>query len=89
MIAVGLLVASFGTAFPLEAVCSKVPVFDQGETVGEICADTPHPGLTVVDLSDEWAPAVFSETAEQRQPYRQTFVDLANERIGGHRNLTS
>lgn len=82
MIAVGLLVASLSTASPFETVCSKVPVFDHGQSVGEICADAPHPGLTLVDLSDAWAPAVFSETPEQRQPYRQTFVDLANERIG-------
>jgi len=35
-----------------------------------------------VDLSDEWTPATFSETAERPQSYRATFLALANERIG-------
>jgi hypothetical protein len=86
MIVAGLVFASFSTVFPLETVCAKVPVFDHGEIVGEICPDAPHPGLTLVDLSDAWAPAVFSETPEQPQPYRHTFVDLANERLGQGRD---
>jgi hypothetical protein len=42
--------------------------------------------LTVVDLSDAWAPSVLSEQADLgdkgRQPYRATYVALANERLG-------
>ncbi len=82
MLALAFLVASISAANPDEAVCSKVPVFARGAIVAEICAEAPHPGLTIVDLSDDWAPAIFSETPEQPQPYRQTFVDLANERLG-------
>ncbi|HVR64327.1 MAG TPA: hypothetical protein VMU50_20645 [Polyangia bacterium] len=39
------------------------------------------PGLTVVDLSDDWAPAIFSESPEEPQPYRATYVALANEHL--------
>lgn len=43
-------------------------------------------GLTVVDLSDNWVPFILSERdADTEQPkpqaYRQTFLDLANERV--------
>jgi hypothetical protein len=43
-------------------------------------------GLLVVDLSDAWAPFIFSESDGQEAPvkpnfYRQTFVDLANDRV--------
>lgn len=37
---------------------------------------------TVIDLRDEWTPRVFSETAEQPQSYRSTFIALAAERAG-------
>jgi hypothetical protein len=42
-------------------------------------------GLTVVDLGDDWAPGIFSETADQPQSYRATFVALENEHIGDTR----
>ncbi|MDX2024285.1 MAG: L,D-transpeptidase [Deltaproteobacteria bacterium] len=43
-------------------------------------------GLTVVDLSDNWVPFILSERdAEAQEPkpqaYRQTFIDLANDRV--------
>jgi hypothetical protein len=37
-------------------------------------------GLTVVDLSDDWLPYVFSETPEKPQPLRPFLLDLANGR---------
>ena len=43
-------------------------------------------GPTVIDLGDDWAPSIFdAENADQPQPYRATFVALANERIGDTR----
>ena len=42
-------------------------------------------GLLVIDLGDEWAPFIFSEgdgpSGEPKpNPYRKTFIDLANDR---------
>jgi len=44
-----------------------------------------HEGLIVVDLSDPWAPFIFSESDEpgkdvKPNPYRETFIALANDR---------
>jgi hypothetical protein len=39
----------------------------------------PEPRLTVLDLSDEWAPGIFSETNDLPQGYRKEFVALANQ----------
>jgi hypothetical protein len=39
-------------------------------------------GLTVVDLSDDWLPYVFSETPEKPQTLRPFLLDLANGRLG-------
>ena len=49
---------------------------------GQVCADKNDGAATLVDLGDGWAPAIFSETLDHPQPYRRTFVALANERIG-------
>lgn len=38
-------------------------------------------GLTVIDLSDDWLPYVFSETPEKPQPLRPFLIDLANGRF--------
>ncbi len=43
-------------------------------------------GLLVVDLSDEWAPFLFSESDGEGKPvkpnaYRRTFITLANDRV--------
>ena len=37
-------------------------------------------GLTIVDLSDGWAPRVLRGTEEMPSTYKQVYVDLANER---------
>jgi hypothetical protein len=37
-------------------------------------------GLTVVDLSDEWLPYVFSETPDKPQPIRSDLIAMANGR---------
>jgi hypothetical protein len=43
-------------------------------------------GLLVVDLGDGWTPFIFSEGSDlagqpRRNPYRNTFIDLANDRV--------
>ena len=43
-------------------------------------------GLLVVDLSDDWAPFIFSESdgagkKVKPNPYRNTFIALANDRV--------
>jgi hypothetical protein len=38
-------------------------------------------GLTVVDLSDDWLPFVFSQTPDKPQPLRPFLLDLANGRM--------
>jgi hypothetical protein len=55
-------------------------------------AEARASGLLVVDVSDGWAPFIFSETDLDRGPdagppvtkpnaYRKTFLDLANDRV--------
>ncbi len=48
--------------------------------------DARRDGLTVVDLSDDWLPYVFSETPEKPQPLRPYLVDLANGRFRSGKN---
>ncbi|HVX94955.1 MAG TPA: hypothetical protein VHK47_08595 [Polyangia bacterium] len=38
-------------------------------------------GLTVIDLSDDWLPYVFSEEPDKPQPLRPYLIDLANGRF--------
>jgi len=68
---------------PLPSECRSVPVMENGAVVGAACADWAAPGLTTVDLADEWAPRIFSETPDHPQSYRAIFVALANERLEG------
>jgi hypothetical protein len=50
-------------------------------------ADAAHrEGLLVVDLTDDWAPFIFSESdgagkQAKPNPYRYTFIALANDRV--------
>jgi hypothetical protein len=64
--------------------CSDpVPVFEGGREIRRVCpADAPGEGLTVVDLSDDWVPFVLRDTGDPAgppQPYRATYLALANE----------
>lgn len=48
-------------------------------------ATVEREGMTVVDLSDDWAPFIFSDSdgptkPVKPNPYRKTFIDLANDR---------
>src|SRR5882724_9622260 len=45
-----------------------------------------HAGLVIVDLSDTWAPFIFSEQdpgskTSKPNPYRETFISLANDHV--------
>ncbi len=83
-----ILVSSLATAIPWEA---RFPLGD-----GEVffltpdgvrrASDAKRDGLLVVDLSDDWAPFLFSESDGPGAPvkpnaYKQTFIALANDRM--------
>src|SRR4051812_25921751 len=78
---------------PAAAVAQPAPangtlmVVDGGRVVGQTTPEgARHDGLTVVDLSDDWLPYVFSETPEKPQPLRPYLIDLANGRFRSGRN---
>jgi hypothetical protein len=57
-------------------------VVEGGRVVGQTTPDKARQdGLTVVDLSDDWLPYVFSEEPGKPQPLRPYLVDLANGRF--------
>ena len=61
-----------------------VPVYEDGEpTDEEVCPDTTD--LAIVSLDDDWTPRVLQEAPELgergAQPYRDTYLALANERF--------
>jgi len=66
---------------PSRKDCDRVAVFAAGESAGAVCVeDVEKEGLTVVDLSDTWAPRVFVPDAPtQKAPeYRSKYLELAN-----------
>ena len=57
-------------------------VVEGGRAVGQSTPESArHDGLTIVDLSDDWLPYVFSEEPGKPQPLRPYLIDLANERF--------
>jgi hypothetical protein len=67
------------------ACALQAEVFLDGRAGGPVCVEAAaEQGLFVVDLSDDWVPRVLAEPAdaspELRQPYRQTYLALADER---------
>lgn len=62
---------------------AEVPVYRDGQIDGSVCPrDLDAEGLTLVDLSDEFTPYIFSESSEGgRHPYRSVFLALADERL--------
>jgi len=66
-----------------EAAASvPIPVIEGGRVVGQKTpADARKEGYTVVDLSDDWLPTVFSQTPDKPQPLRPFLLDLANGRL--------
>lgn len=68
-----------------EGECEAVIAYREGRAPERMCAaEAEQAGLTVVDLSDRWTPGIFAEAPEfgeaGRQPYRETFLALADER---------
>ncbi len=59
-----------------------LPVVAGGRATGQEAAEAArHDGLTVLDLSDEWLPGIFSETPGKPEPLRPLLIDLANEKF--------
>jgi hypothetical protein len=57
-------------------------VVDGGRVVGQTNLESARrDGLTVIDLSDDWLPYIFSEEPGKPQPLRPYLVDLANGRF--------
>jgi hypothetical protein len=86
----GLLTGSGQTtqAAPPAPVAQAVPasggimVVEGGRSVGQTTPESArHDGLTVVDLSDDWLPHIFSEAPGKPQPLRPYLLDLANGRM--------
>jgi hypothetical protein len=72
---------------PATPALTTLPVVDGGKAVGETTPEKARKdGLTVVDLSDEWLPYIFSEEPDKTQPMRPYLVDLANGRFRGGAN---
>ena len=87
-------------AFPVSSVCAQVAPWEPDAAplaAGEVLVASPDgfqrdslesvekQGLVVVDLSDTWAPFIFSEQDPggkiiKKNPYRETFIALANDR---------
>jgi len=70
-----------------ERVITDVIVVDGGRVTGQTTPEAARKdGLTIVDLSDDWLPYVFSETPDKPQPLRPFLQDLANGRMRAGRN---
>ncbi|HEX3904639.1 MAG TPA: hypothetical protein VH853_17515 [Polyangia bacterium] len=60
----------------------ELMVVEGGRVVGQATSESARrDGLTVVDLSDDWLPYVFSEEPGKPQPLRAYLIDLANGRF--------
>lgn len=58
-----------------------IPIFENGSEAGSICEDEiASSDLTLIDLSNDWAPWVFnSHEGHEPARYRATYVRLADE----------
>ena len=57
-------------------------VVEGGRAVGQTTPErAPRDGLTVVDLSDDWLPYIFSEAPDKPQPLRPALIAMANGRL--------
>ena len=60
----------------------ELPVIEGGHVTGQTTPENARrDGLTVVDLSDDWLPYVFSEEPGKPEPLRPFLIDLANGRF--------
>lgn len=63
---------------PAPACGGALPVYEDGCARRWICpADLASEGLTRVDLSDAWLPAIFQAGTDAQQPYRAIYRKLA------------
>ena len=71
-------------AKPFDACDQVVAVYEGGEMTAVICpAEAVARGLTVVDLSSEWAPRVFDGDDEHGSvPFRERYLALARAELG-------
>jgi len=71
---------------------ADIEYWEDGTLKERICArDAEKRGLTIVNLSDSWAPFIFSEGPDEEgkethNKYRETYVALANDRNSELRN---
>jgi hypothetical protein len=64
------------------SVSGGITIVEGGRSVGQTTPESARrDGLTVVDLSDDWLPYVFSEEPGKPQPLRPYLIDLANGRF--------
>ena len=70
---------------PAAPASVAITVVEGGRAVGGTTTENARrDGLTVVDLSDDWLPYIFSEEPGKPQPLRPYLIDLANERFRGN-----
>lgn len=67
---------------------APVRVYEGGAEVDRVCPEAAAArGLTLLELGDDWAPRIFSEDPSMgpigMQPYRATYLALADERWEG------
>ena len=70
---------------PPPACDAPLPIYEGGRKSGEVCeADAAKAGVTIVDLSDAWAPRVLGGAGDAREgpSFRATYLALANEELG-------
>jgi hypothetical protein len=61
---------------------SQIPVIEGGRITGQTTPEkAAHDGLTLVNLSDDWLPYIFSEEPDKPEPLRPYLIDLANGRL--------
>jgi hypothetical protein len=76
------------TSQPVDYVPGEaVDAYEGGKFVGTLARrEAEAAGYTIVDLGDDWTPYIFDEDpalgATGKQPYRKTFLALANEEFG-------
>ena len=66
-----------------------IPIMADGVERGRVCpAEAGAKGLTVIDLGDEWTPAVLSASPDGTKVpgYRDDYLNIANERL--HKKAT-
>jgi hypothetical protein len=67
---------------PAPQAPAGITMVDGGRNVGQTTAEgARRDGLTVVDLSDEWLPFIFSEEPDKPQPLRRDLIAMVNGRL--------